>query len=397
MFTFLQSPAITIGLAIFCMLFGSGNLIYPLKAGMNGGDSLMISILGFCMTAVIIPLIGLISIILFNGDYRAFFYRLSFTAGTVVIGLCMLLIGPFFASARLVTVSYGTLIPFLPVYITPTVFSIIFCMGVFVATYSAKKFINLLSNIISPLLIGAIALIFVKGYFNSGSLPAATHNTWYLFKEQATLGYATLDLLGTIFFGSIVLNIIKQGMEQNNNYNLTTLVLTSIKGGLIGCGLLTAIYCQMIFLGASYGGGLESLSITELFSAISLRVLGAQAGLFIALTVALACFSTLMALAAVLAEYIHKEVTKGRICFKTSLVIMLSLTAFISQFGLETISLYAGPIFVTLYPALLALSISNIFYKLTGFCFTKIPFAITLAVSLYYNLENFKVFTAFLY
>lgn len=373
MFTFLRSPSINLGLAIFCMLFGAGNLIYPLKAGINGGDALLSSILGFCITAVIIPLVGFIGIILYNGDYRSFFYRLGTTTGSWVIALCMLLIGPFFVSARLVSVPYGTLTPFLPTYITPTLFSIIFCAGVFIATYSAKKFMTLLSDIISPILIASIAFIFIKGFFTKHTLTAVNVASSEIFRQQALLGYSTLDLLGTIFFGSIVLTILKQRMEQNNNYNLTALVMTGMKGGLVGCGLLCLLYAQMIFLGAAYGKGLEFTPITELFSLISLRILGTQGGLLIALTVTLACFSTLMALAAVLADYIHKEVTNRRVCFKSSLVITLALTAFISQFGLDTISLYAGPIFVTLYPALITLSIVNILYKLTGFGFTKIP------------------------
>lgn len=396
MFTFLRSPSMTIGLAIFCMLFGAGNLIYPLKAGINCGNALGSAIMGFCATAVIIPLLGLISIILFNGDYRAFFYRLGNTTGSVVIAICMLLVGPFFASARLVTVSHGVLAPFLPAFITPGLFSVIFCIGVFIATYSAKKFIALLSDFISPLLITSIGIIFVKGFMNSDTLPANVETTWNVFNKQAFLGYSTLDLLGTILFGSVILNIIKQRMEQNNNYDLTTLAVTSLKGGVIGCVLLTLLYCQMIFLGAAYGTGLENTPITDLFSIISLRILGPEGGFFIALTVMLACFSTLMALAAVLAEYIHNEVSGQRICFKSSLIIMLALTAFISQFGLDTISLYAGPIFVTLYPGLIVLAIINILYKSTGFSFTKIPFYVTLALSLYYNLESFKVFMSWL-
>lgn len=396
MFSFLQSPAITLGSAIFCMLFGAGNLIYPLKAGINSGNALFPSITGFCTTAVLIPLLGLISIILFNGDYRTFFYRLGKIPGSIIIALCMLLIGPFFASARLVTVSYGMLVAFLPSFITPTIFSILFCATVFIATYSAKKFINLLSGIISPILIASIGFIFHKGFLSTETLPITTAPTWDIFKEQAALGYSTLDLLGTIFFSSVVLNILKKRMQANNNYNLTTLAITGFKGGLIGCAFLTIIYCQLIFLGAAYGKGLENTPITELFSTVCLRVLGSHGGLFIGLLVALACFSTLMALAAVLADYIQNEVSHNRICFKSSLIITLSLTAFISQFGLDTITLYAGPIFVTLYPALITLSIANIFYKLTGFSFTKIPFGITLALSLYYNLEYFKVFTTLL-
>lgn len=394
MFTFLRSTYVTIGLALFCMLFGAGNLIYPLKAGMNAGSAIIPAMLGFCLTAVFIPLLGFISIILYNGDYKSFFYRLGPTLGSLVIGLCMLLIGPFFASARLVTVSYGMLIPFLPSYITPAIFSIIFCAAVFIATYSAKKFMSLLSNVISPLLIISIGIIFLKGMMMPHDTLVTHASLWTVFRDQALLGYATLDLLGTIFFGSVILTIIKNHMQSHNDYNLSNLALTGMKGGLLGCGLLMIVYCAMVLLGAFFGNGFETLAVTQLFSAISLRILGAHGGFLIGLTVALACFSTLMALAAVLADYIHTELSSRKICFKSSLIIMLMLTAFISQFGLGTITLYAGPVIETLYPALIVLAALNILHKTIQFPFVVAPFLITIAISVFYNIEQFKVFSS---
>ena len=42
----------TIGLAIFTMLFGAGNIIYPIRAGVLAGSKHSIGILGFLFTGV---------------------------------------------------------------------------------------------------------------------------------------------------------------------------------------------------------------------------------------------------------------------------------------------------------------------------------------------------------
>ena len=58
------------GLAIFAMLFGSGNLIFPLKLGILAGNKTYIGIIGFIISGVLIPLAGLLGVVLFDGDYR---------------------------------------------------------------------------------------------------------------------------------------------------------------------------------------------------------------------------------------------------------------------------------------------------------------------------------------
>ena len=68
---------ITIGLAIFSMYFGAGNLMFPIGVGVTSGSDWILGILGFITTAVMLPLVGLIAMVLFDGDYNAFFGRLG--------------------------------------------------------------------------------------------------------------------------------------------------------------------------------------------------------------------------------------------------------------------------------------------------------------------------------
>ena len=66
------SRIVSTGLAMFAMLFGAGNVVYPLALGRDIGHQVWFGLLGFVLTAVIVPLIGLVSTMLADGDYKLF-------------------------------------------------------------------------------------------------------------------------------------------------------------------------------------------------------------------------------------------------------------------------------------------------------------------------------------
>src|SRR3990167_2819934 len=106
-----QSGIWTIGLAIFSMLFGAGNIIYPIKCGVLTGSQNIFGISGFILTGVVLPIVGLVAMILFNGNYKLFFNRLGKIPGAMAILYCMLIIGPLLAMPRCITVPFEMLKP----------------------------------------------------------------------------------------------------------------------------------------------------------------------------------------------------------------------------------------------------------------------------------------------
>src|SRR5438445_3103461 len=81
----------SLSLAIFCMLFGAGNLIYPLAMGRSAGGLAAFGMIGFFITAILLPLAGLIGMILFDGNYTQFFNRLGKVPGSLLIFISMLI------------------------------------------------------------------------------------------------------------------------------------------------------------------------------------------------------------------------------------------------------------------------------------------------------------------
>jgi LIVCS family branched-chain amino acid:cation transporter len=139
----------------------------------------------------------------------------------------------------------------------------------------------------------------------------------------------------------------------------------------------------MSFLGAYHGSTFTYCNAGELFRAISFKILGAQGALIIATAVLMACLSTAIALAAVVAEYLHAEIFYRRVGYVSSLAIVLLSCIPLSVAGLsQVLALTGGVITYVGYPVLITLTFCNIAYMLFGFKPVKIPVAITFIVAL---------------
>lgn len=386
----LQSELVTLGLAIFSMLFGAGNLIYPLSVGMFSGDANFIGIIGFLITAVCLPLIGIISMILFNGNYEAFFHRLGTKTGDFIIFLCLLIIGPMIAMPRIVTLSHTIMAPFMPTAflqdthstLSSFIFALIFLGITFLFTYRESRIVDVLGRVVSPLLLVSLGCIIIKGILYSQGAAPAIHTNMHIFLTNLMRGYETLDLLGALFFSSIILVILRAN-PKNKNKSEQQLALIGLQGGLIGISLLAIIYVGMSLLGMYYGYGLEHINSGELFREVSLRIVGVHGTVIIATAVFMACLSTAIALAAVIAEYVQHTLFSKKISYVQALLITLLSCVPLSTAGLDyVLHLTGGPITFVGYPTLIALTIANMLHKLCGFNMVRIPVYLTFITTL---------------
>jgi LIVCS family branched-chain amino acid:cation transporter len=378
---FFSSEILTTGLAIFSMFFGAGNLMFPIRIGLESGDKLAWAITGFLLSALLIPLAALIAIILFQGDYRLFFMRLGRIPGFFFIFFCTSIAGPLIAMPRIVTLSYIMISPFIP-QMSLFVFSILFLFITFLATYKENKIVDFLGTFISPLLLFSLIIIIAKGYFTSSLVTTTDETTLTAFWKSFVVGYKTLDILAGILFSSIVITILQKNYSSPGKPNFQKLAFMSFQSGLIGIGLLGLVYIGLSYLGAYHGHGLEYINEGELFSTISFRVLGSHGAFIIATAVLMACYSTIIALAAVYAEFLNTQISNDKLGYIPALGITLALTMIPSNFGLAAILEFSAPIIIIGYPALIAITLCNIAYKIFNFKPIKIPVALTLLMSL---------------
>ena len=383
---YLQSDLLSTGLAVFSMFFGAGNLIYPISVGMMGGDKNIWAISGFLVTAALLPVLGLYTMTLFDGNYMKFFGRVGKVPGFLLIFLCMLMLGPLIAMPRIVSISHTMLTPFLPNFITPLYFGIIFLFFTFLATYKENNIVDFLGKIVSPLLILSLVIILIKGLLFRQDAIAVDASGLALFWNNLKYGYNTMDLLGGIYFASIVITIIKQKAAQKSETKSNKqLAMFSLKAGVIGASLLAIVYVGMSYLAVFNGHNLGGVNPGELFRIISERVLGQNGALIISTAVLMACYSTIIALAAILAEFLQKQIFADAIGYVPSLIITLVATLIPAHFGLSSILAFSEPLIYIFYPVFIAITLFNAAYKLFDFKPIKIPVLVVFLVSLFFN------------
>lgn len=371
-----QSQMVVVGLAIFSMLFGAGNLIYPVAIGAQAGQLYNIATLGFIITAVMLPLMGLVSIIFFDGSYEDFFARLGKWPSKLIILSCMIIIGPLIAIPRIVTVSYTMLQPFLnglPI----SAFALIFLGITFLCTFRENKIVELLGKYISPALVLSLMSLIVSGFFKKSILINVDSDPAKIFFSSLRTGYETLDLLGTIFFSSIIISLLKKTFSDRYENHPRRLAAFGLKSGILGTSILAAIYYGISSLAAHHAADLKHLNGGEIFRTLSYNISGELGGLLLAIAVLMACFSTSIALGAVVGEYVQHTIFKNKVSFVLSLSLVLISSLPLSIKGLDYVAkLTGGPITYIGYPILITLTFCNLAYKLWGFRYVKLPVAI---------------------
>ena len=107
---------VVIGLTLFALFFGAGNLIFPAMLGQSAGENVWIANAGFLVTGVGLPLLGVLAFG-FSGkdDLQSLASRAHPVFGVVFTTVLYLAIGPLFAIPRTGNVSYEIGIkPFVP-------------------------------------------------------------------------------------------------------------------------------------------------------------------------------------------------------------------------------------------------------------------------------------------
>jgi LIVCS family branched-chain amino acid:cation transporter len=392
-----SSPTFIAGLAVFSMLFGAGNLILPVKAGTITGYY-GIGLLGFLLSSVGFPLLGLWGIVLFDGDYQRFFYRLGKPAGNLIIGICMLVVGPIIGIPRMTVLLYSLFmkhLPFTPPHLFisyPFLFTLMIIAIIFIMTYRENDIIRILARYFNPPLLSLLTLIIITSFFATSSAPfipteSSPSDTFY---ATFSLGYQTLDLLAMLFVYSFTFSFLKKHIRIDIALKKRSIISTGLKAGLIGLFILTLVYIGMLHLGHVYRP-LSVVHTGQLFDAISRQLFGMYGSLIMGAVVVLACLSTGMALSAIVAEWLQHVIFNNAINFKGCLLMALVASIPFSTGVLDSLlHITSGPLTIIGYPVLITITVCNILYKTIGFKSIKIPTALAfiVAVSAYLITHN---------
>ena len=357
-----------IGLMLFAIFFGAGNLIFPLSLGQAAGTELTPAIIGFLMTGVGLPLLGVIAIGLSkNEDVQSISAKVHPLFGLLFPFVIYLTIGPLFAVPRTGTVSYEIgIAPFLSEGLKTSAWSmLLYSVVYFAVTYflalNPGKVVDTIGKILTPVLLIILALLLAKNIFSPlGEItaPLATYEAAPFFKGFQE-GYLTMDTIGSFVFGLIVINAIRsKGVDSTRQ--IAKVCTTA--------GLIAAVGLGMVYIGLAYSGATSVQAIGHLenggliISQISDLQFGVYGSMILSLAIIFACLTTSIGLVVACASYFHKM--RPSISYRNYVLGLTLISALISNVGLTQIISFSIPVLVAIYPIVIVLIVLTLFGSL---------------------------------
>ncbi|MCY3974882.1 MAG: branched-chain amino acid transport system II carrier protein [Simkaniaceae bacterium] len=364
------------GSALFSLFFGAGNITFPLSLGARAPGDVVVSLVGFLLTAVAVPFAGLLAIILFEGNYTAFFRRVGKVPGLLITLLLLALMGPFGGIPRLISLMFSTFTLYLP-GMRLALFTPVACTIIFLCAYRKTGMARLIGRYLAPLLVLSLAIIIVKGLLSPPPVAPSPGTTtpsggfWY----GLTRGYQTMDLIASFFFASLVYGTCAKRCRESNA-DLTpselkrVIISVAVRSGILGATLLGLVYFGLGMVAAGHHPLLVDIPDPRLFAAIGQRVLGVAAGSVVSVAVISACVTTAIGLTVICAEFLGSATKTG---YTPSLLITLTTTGLVTCLEFDGICNMLLPVLEVIYPTLFIVCFFNILHKTHAIAPIKAP------------------------
>ena len=363
---------ILVASTLFGMFFGAGNLIFPVHLGQLAGRNAWPAVLGFCITAVTIPILGVAAI----GSTRS--GGLQDLAGHVgrkysyfFTAALYLTIGPLFAIPRCCTTSFTTgIAPLLSEGSSETLPLLLFSLGFFalVMFFSLKPsgITTWIGKIINPIFLLFLGVLLLVALLHPAAAiaevePDAAYASAAFFPALIE-GYGTMDAIAGLAFGIVVINIVR-GLGLSDDSDVARGVL---KSGIFTGLLMALIYLLTIIMGAqSRGAFAVSANGGIALAQISEKYLGKAGLLVLAVTISFACLKTSIGLVTSCSEAFRQMFPSGP-SYRTWAILFTLFSFGISNVGLTAIITCSLPVLMFLYPLAITLILLAIFGKAFG-------------------------------
>ncbi|MCL1141282.1 branched-chain amino acid transport system II carrier protein [Shewanella gaetbuli] len=351
-----------LGFMTFAFFLGAGNLIFPPFAGFLAGENMSLAMVGFLLTAVGMPLIGLVAVAKANGKIMS--YLPAFAATSLAVAI-YIIIGPAFAAPRtgLVAFEIGAK-PFIEnadavwviagqsINIAQLMFTLFFFGIVMVMCLYPGKLLDNVGKVLTPVLLILLVALALSVMFIPGSTIGAPQQGYIEDALSTGIidGYNTMDTLASIMFGMLIIDILRR-KGVNDAADQTKYL---IRAAIIAASGLAFVYISLFFLGmtagelaegASNGGAILTNYVEHHFGTLGIVMLSTVVGL--------ACLTTAIGLVTACAEFFNELLPS--ISYKRFVVIFSVACATVANVGLAQLISISIPVLMTIYPVAIAL------------------------------------------
>lgn len=357
------SKILIIGLMLFAMFLGAGNVIFAPIVGQQAGTNIWVAMGGFLITGVGLVLLAIMALTRGGGTVEKLASRVHPKFAVVFSILLFLALGPFYVIPRTTSVVYEIAIK--PVVGSDNtslylfIFSVIFIGLTILLSWNTTKFVDRLGKMIAPVFSILLLVLVVTSIVNPMGEIGEPQEEYMngVFLKGFTQGYLTMDVLAAFVFGGIFIKSIK-GYGIKSEKEISKIF---IKAGLITTAGLVALQVSMAWIGATSvdaigfkenGGEILAQSSEFLLGPVGIYIIG--------LVILLTGITTNVACLGAVSEYFER--IQSSLSYKKWIIVFAILSLIFTNFGLNTILTMASPVLLLLYPlaiALIALIFAN--------------------------------------
>ncbi|WP_067029829.1 branched-chain amino acid transport system II carrier protein [Allomuricauda sp. CP2A] len=341
--------------ALFSLFFGAGNLILPPLLGFKSGNSWWLVTLGFCLSAVLIPILGILAHARLQGTLFDFAKKVSPTFSLVY---CFLIYGIAVAlpSPRTASVTHEMAIQ--PIWDSSSLLTSLIYFGlVFVFVINRSKVLDLVGKLLTPGIL-IILLLIVATAMGTLDFDFSASTIQNPLSAGILEGYQTFDAIGAVVVGAVI--IISINIKDKSASYEAKKSLIRKAGFWAGLGLFL-VYAGLILTGALFSDVFAAdISRTALLSGISTETLGNTATLFLSLLVSLACFTTAVGIVTGTSDFIRGRFNNSNLAYRITALTGCVLGVLMGQFNVGYIIAVALPALMFIYPITIVLILLNV-------------------------------------
>lgn len=342
---------------LFSLFFGAGNLLIPPLLGYKAGNDWFLITIGFMITAVVIPILGILAHARLQGTLFDFGKKVSPTF-SLIYCILIYVIAVAIPSPRTAAATHE--IAVFPAFGTcPLLTSAIYFSLVLVFVLNRSKILNFIGKFLTPfiviMLLAVISIALFSSEFNTEMSQFETPIVTGILE-----GYQTFDAIGAVVVGAVIivsLNFDNMAVEAYESKR--TLIR---KSGLIaGLGLFI-IYAGLIAIGAYYSseitvnGALSNdMQRANLLRAISISSLGKFGNTVLSILISLACFTTAIGIVAGTADYFKGLLNNSKMVYVITAILACVLGVGVGQLDFNSIIVVAEPVLLFIYPITIVL------------------------------------------
>ena len=342
------------GFALFSLFFGAGNLILPPSLGVKSGTDWWIVVLGFILTAIIIPIFAIFAHARLQGTLYDFGKKVSPVFSTIFCFL-IYIIAAAIPSPRTAAVTHEMAIQ--PFFNTPPILtSIVYFVLVFIFAVNRSKIISLIGKFLTPIIVLILLVIIGIAFFTSpGTVNPSTFKN--PFVDGILEGYQTFDAIAGVVVGAVI--IISLDYSNHNTFNEKRTLIRKA-GYISGIGLLL-IYGGLILSGSLFSATFaENASRIEILSGLSTQTLGHFGTIFLSILVALACFTTAVGIVTGTADYIKGICNNSKTAYIVTAATASIIGVIVGSYNVGFIIDVAVPALMFVYPITIVLILLNV-------------------------------------